>query len=141
MSNNPFFTDATTIASVTAVTALLTNGYLEIYNGTQPTDANTAVGAQVLLSGGMQFAAGHVAMPSMTMSGAVGLQPAGTASVMLPTPSISGTSRNYKMYFWRAPDRLDLTGGTITGVALPDIDDEAGAPITDEAGSPLNAEG
>ena len=55
MANSPFFTDATTIASVSAVAALLNSGYLEIYNGTQPTDANTAIGAQVLLSGGMQF--------------------------------------------------------------------------------------
>ena len=34
---------------------LLNSGYLEIYNGAQPADANTAVGAQVLLSSGMQF--------------------------------------------------------------------------------------
>ena len=35
--------------------ALLNNGYLEIYNGLQPTDANTAIGSQTLLSGGMRF--------------------------------------------------------------------------------------
>ena len=50
MANTPFFTDATTIASVNAVSALLNTGYLKIYSGTQPTDANTAIGAQVLLS-------------------------------------------------------------------------------------------
>ena len=50
MANSPFFTDATTIASVNAVSALLNTGYLKIYSGTQPTDANTAIGAQVLLS-------------------------------------------------------------------------------------------
>ena len=55
ISNNPFFADATTIASVSAVAVLLNTGYLEIYSGTQPTDANTAVGAQVLLSSGMRF--------------------------------------------------------------------------------------
>ena len=55
MTNSPFFADATTIASVEAVMALLNNGYLEIYNGLQPTDANTAVGSQTLLSGGMRF--------------------------------------------------------------------------------------
>ena len=63
MSNNPFFTDATTIASVTAVAVLLNTGYLEIYSGTQPTDANTAIGAQVLLSGGMQFSSTAFATP------------------------------------------------------------------------------
>ena len=50
LANTPFFTDATTIASVNAVSALLNTGFLKIYSGTQPTDANTAIGAQVLLA-------------------------------------------------------------------------------------------
>jgi len=50
VSNNPFFADATIIASVDAVTVLLNSGKLEIYNGTQPTDANTAITTQTLLS-------------------------------------------------------------------------------------------
>ena len=70
MANNPYFADATTIASVEAVMALLTNGYLEIYNGTQPSDANTAIGAQVLLSSGMRFPS--TAFTSITASGSPG---------------------------------------------------------------------
>jgi hypothetical protein len=35
---------------VDALAALLNDGYLRIYDGTQPTDADTAVGAQVLLA-------------------------------------------------------------------------------------------
>jgi hypothetical protein len=47
---NPFFADATVIADVTAIDALCNSGTLNIYSGTQPTDANTAIGAQVLLA-------------------------------------------------------------------------------------------
>ena len=36
MSNNPLFYDATEIAAVAARTALLNNGYLKIYTGSQP---------------------------------------------------------------------------------------------------------
>jgi hypothetical protein len=50
MALNPFFADATAEAGLNAETALFNNGYLRIYNGSQPTDANTAVGAQTLLS-------------------------------------------------------------------------------------------
>lgn len=50
MANNPFFSDTAVKAAVDAVTALCNSGKLRIYDGTQPTDANTAVGAQVKLA-------------------------------------------------------------------------------------------
>lgn len=37
-------------AEVDALAALLNTGYLRIYSGSQPTDADTAIGAQVLLA-------------------------------------------------------------------------------------------
>lgn len=43
MANNPFFSDATIIADVNAVTALLATGFLEIWSGAQPGDANQAL--------------------------------------------------------------------------------------------------
>lgn len=49
MSNNPFFSDAAAKAAVDAMVALLNGGTLEIYDGTQPTDANTAITTQNLL--------------------------------------------------------------------------------------------
>jgi hypothetical protein len=49
MANNPFFSDEATKAAVDAVAALCNSGTLKIYTGSQPTDANTAVGAQTLL--------------------------------------------------------------------------------------------
>ncbi len=43
MANNPFFSDATVIADVAAITALLNSGYLEIWSGSQPGDANQSL--------------------------------------------------------------------------------------------------
>jgi hypothetical protein len=50
VANNPFFADATTEAAINALTALCNSGFIEVYSGTQPTDANTAIGSQVLLA-------------------------------------------------------------------------------------------
>lgn len=50
MANNPQFSDGTVIAGLAAQGALANSGFLELYSGTQPTDANTAIGAQVLLA-------------------------------------------------------------------------------------------
>lgn len=50
MANNPFFSDEATKAAVDAVAALCNSGTLKIYTGSQPTDANTALGAQTLLA-------------------------------------------------------------------------------------------
>jgi hypothetical protein len=51
MANSPFFSDATTEAAVNAVAVLLDGyGNISIYTGSQPTDANTALGAQTLLA-------------------------------------------------------------------------------------------
>jgi hypothetical protein len=42
--------ETTVNAEADAHSVLLNNGYLRIYDGTQPTDADTALGAQVLLA-------------------------------------------------------------------------------------------
>jgi hypothetical protein len=49
MALNPFFSDATVIADVAAITALVNGGTLNIYTSPQPTDANTAITSQTLL--------------------------------------------------------------------------------------------
>jgi hypothetical protein len=49
MATNPFFADATTNAGLNALAATANGGTLNIYTGSQPTDANTALGAQTLL--------------------------------------------------------------------------------------------
>lgn len=49
MATNPFFADATVIAGVNSLAATANGGTLNIYTGTQPTDANTAISGQTLL--------------------------------------------------------------------------------------------
>jgi len=50
MASNLFLSDAAAKAGCDAVAALANSGTLKIYDGTQAADANTAVGAQVLLA-------------------------------------------------------------------------------------------
>jgi hypothetical protein len=50
MAHTPFFSDEAAKAAVDALAALCNSGKLRIYDGSQPTDANTAIGAQVQLA-------------------------------------------------------------------------------------------
>src|SRR4051812_39464332 len=50
MALNPKLSNAAANAAADAVCALLNNGYLRLYSGTQAADADTAIGAQVLLA-------------------------------------------------------------------------------------------
>ena len=69
MSHNPFFSDEAAKAAVDAVAALCNSGTLKIYDGSQPTDANTAVGAQTLLA---TLTLGSTAFGSSSASGSAG---------------------------------------------------------------------
>src|SRR2546430_3205159 len=59
MANSPHYAHATTEASVNAVTALLNNGFLEIFSGAQPAvdAANTGTKLAKLTFGATAFAA------------------------------------------------------------------------------------
>lgn len=50
MATNPKRSNVAVNAEADAITPLLNSGYLRIYDGTQPTTADTAIGAQVLLA-------------------------------------------------------------------------------------------
>lgn len=50
MALNPKYSNACVNAAADAVARLLDNGYLRIYSGSQPTNADTAIGAQTLLA-------------------------------------------------------------------------------------------
>ena len=50
MANNLKLSDVAVNAEADALSVLLDNGYLRIYDGTQATNADTAIGAQVLLA-------------------------------------------------------------------------------------------
>ena len=69
MSNNPFFSDEAAKAAVDAVAAKCNTGYLRIYDGSQPTDSNTAVGAQNLLA---ELRFGATAFAASSASGSAG---------------------------------------------------------------------
>lgn len=69
MTNSPFFSDEAAKAAVDAVAALCNSGTLKIYTGSQPTDANTAVGAQTLLA---TLTFGSTAFGASSASGSAG---------------------------------------------------------------------
>ena len=70
MANNPFFTDAVVQASVDSFcSTFLNNGYLKFYTASQAADANTAVGAQTIVST-LRF--GATAFPASVASGSAG---------------------------------------------------------------------
>lgn len=50
MALNPKYANAAVNAEADALSLQFDNGYLRIYDGAQPTNADTAVGAQVLLA-------------------------------------------------------------------------------------------
>lgn len=50
MANNPKRTNTAANAAVNAMAALCNNGYLRIYNGSQPATADTALSGQTLLA-------------------------------------------------------------------------------------------
>ena len=50
MANNLKLSNDAVNAEADALSVLLDNGYLRIYDSTQPTNADTAIGAQVLLA-------------------------------------------------------------------------------------------
>lgn len=69
MPLNPFFSDETVKAAVDAAAAKANGGTLKIYTGTQPTDANTALGAQTLLA---TLTLSATAFAASTASGSAG---------------------------------------------------------------------
>lgn len=66
MALNPFYSDAAAKAAVDAMVALLNSGTLEIYDGSQPADANTAITSQNLLG---TFTFGSTAFAASSASG------------------------------------------------------------------------
>ena len=97
MSSNLFFADATAAAANDAVKALFNSGKLEIYNGSQPTDANTAVGAQTLLA---TFTCASTAFGSSAATGTTPTRSslATAAAISDVTAGASGTASWFRAY-------------------------------------------
>jgi hypothetical protein len=91
MTNSPFFSDAAAAAQVAAVGALCNSGTIKVYTGSQPTDANTAVGAQVLL-GTFTFNATAFGTPSPSGSAPSRVSSAAAGSISDISAVASGTA-------------------------------------------------
>lgn len=139
MANTPFFSDDAAKAAVDAVAAKCNSGTIKIYTGSQPTDANTAVGAQVLLAtltfGATAFAASVAsgsagsrivtatanAITGDTVADATGtaawfrvLKSDGTTVVFDGSVGASGADLNLATVSIVANDDIEVTSFTIT---------------------------
>ncbi len=112
MANSPEWYDATVIADVEAVTALLDSGYLEIYSGTQPalngtlsgtllatlTFAATAFGTPVASAGTVTATANAITSGTAAATGTAGyfalLKSDNTTVVMTGSVGTSGADLN-----------------------------------------------
>jgi hypothetical protein len=90
MANNPFFSDAAVEDAVNEVTPLMNSGFLVIYTGTQPTDANQALTGTLLAT----LSLSATAFGSATASGSAGSRvvTATANSVTNATASNTGTA-------------------------------------------------
>lgn len=84
MANNPFISDTAANAAANAVTALCNSGFLQIYSGTQPANANTAISGQTLLAkltfGTTAFGAAAAGVATANAIGSATASASGTAS-------------------------------------------------------------
>lgn len=90
MANNPFFSDATVIADVGAITALLNNGFIKVYTGAQPADANTAVSGTLLAT--LTFGATAFGTPAASGSAGSKIVTATANSITSGTAGNTGTA-------------------------------------------------
>jgi hypothetical protein len=97
MANSPFFSDETARAAIDAVAAKCNSGKLRVYSGTQPTDANTAIGAQVLLG---EFTLAATAFGASACSGSTPNRAAvaTAAAISDVTASGAGTASFFRIF-------------------------------------------
>jgi hypothetical protein len=93
MALNPFFSDTFAKAAVDAGCVLANAGKLRVYSGTQPTDANTALGAQVLLG---EFTMNATAFAASVASGTAPTRNAvATANVIADITAIATNTASW----------------------------------------------
>lgn len=84
MANNPFISDTAANAAANAVTVLCNSGFLQIYTGTQPANANTAITTQTLLAkltfGATAFGTAAAGVATANAIGSASASATGTAS-------------------------------------------------------------
>lgn len=81
MALNPKISNAAANAAADAICALANGGFLDIYDGTQPVTADTAIGAQVKLAGlTMNATAFGAAVAGVATANAIGSDASADAS-------------------------------------------------------------
>jgi hypothetical protein len=130
MSLTDQYSDGYVIAGMTAEGALANGGFLNIYNGSQPTDANTALGAQVLLATinlnatafGTPVASGSAGSRVVTM----------TANTMTGNNAVAtGTATWYRMTNSSGTALADGSAGTAgTNLVLNTASLVSGIPVS-----------
>jgi hypothetical protein len=124
MALNPKFTDLAVNTKVDALAAQLNGGFLDIYDGTQPTTADTAIGAQVKLA--------HIGFNAT----AFGAGSAGVATANAFTPDSSADATGTATWFraYKANGTTPVMDGSVgtsgANLNLNSVAISAGAAVT-----------
>lgn len=116
MANNPWFTDAVVIAALNTVATTLNGGFLMIYTGSQPGDANQAVTGTLLA----KLPLGATAFSAATASGATGsrVATANANSIGSAAALATGTAGYFVLY---KSDGLTVVGMGSVGTSGADL--------------------
>jgi hypothetical protein len=111
MAHGPFFSDETAKAMVDACAAKCNSGTLKIYSGAKPTDANTALGAQVQLA---SLTFGATAFAASVASGSAGSKVV-TATANTVTDDVSAEATGTAAWFraYKADGTSAVFDGTV----------------------------
>jgi hypothetical protein len=110
MTNSPFFSDATVIADVNAITALLASGFLEIWSGAQPADANQALTGTKLAK--LALSATAFVNPAVASGSAPNRLVTATANAITTSGALATGTAGY-MAFLKSDDTTVVAMGSV----------------------------
>jgi hypothetical protein len=124
MALNPKFSAASRNAALDALTALLNNGYLRIYQGTQPADPDTALGSVTLLA--------ELRLGATAFAGAANGSAAANAITQDSAADATGTAQFFRAFASNGSTAVhDGTCGTSgCNLNLASVAIQAGAPVS-----------
>lgn len=115
MATNPKVSSARRAAMLNSITAAASSGILRIYSGAQPTDADTAVGAQVVLAELTMNATAFGSATSVASTDSVL-----TANSITPDSSANATGVAAWFRLWDSAGTVPLIDGTV-GTSAADL--------------------
>lgn len=116
MANNPQFPDASIISQVSNYCTSLNTGFLDIYTGAQPTDANTAVSGTLLSSN--TFSATAFGTPTAAGSPGSRIVTANANAIGNATAGNTGTAGYFVLY---ASNHTTIVGMGSVGTSGADL--------------------